>query len=113
MITDDEWDLIIDLTEVLSTFADATEDLEGSKYMTNNPDEEEDVAFESNDAEEDQDSGLNNKINEPTNTSGLLDVVKSRLYKNIMKYYPTLTTEYLIPSILDPRFKKLDFALEA
>ncbi|PKB94479.1 hypothetical protein RhiirA5_438667, partial [Rhizophagus irregularis] len=47
------------------------------------------------------------------NTSGLLDVVKSRLYKNIMKYYPTLTTEYLIPSILDPRFKKLDFAPEA
>ncbi|CAB4474204.1 unnamed protein product [Rhizophagus irregularis] len=30
-----------------------------------------------------------------------------------MKYYPTLTTEYLIPSILDPRFKKLDFAPEA
>lgn len=27
MITDDEWDLITDLTEVLSTFADATEDL--------------------------------------------------------------------------------------
>ena len=35
MITDDEWDLIADLTEVLSVFADATEDLRGSKYVTN------------------------------------------------------------------------------
>jgi hypothetical protein len=100
MITDDEWNLIADLTEVLSIFANATEDLEGSKYVTNSmrvpmlmeiikmvstdtlynqdPDEEEDDTFESNDAEEDQDSGLNNKINELTNTSGLLDVVKLR-----------------------------------
>src|SRR2546430_13673440 len=30
-----EWDLIADLTEVLSTFADATEDLGGSSYVTN------------------------------------------------------------------------------
>jgi hypothetical protein len=134
MITDDKWDLIADLTEVLSTFAEATEDLGGSKYVTNSmcvpmlmeiiktvttdpsynqdSDEEDDDAFESNDAEEEQDSIPNNKINEPINTFGLLDVVKSRLYKNIMKYYPTLTTENLIPSILDPRFKKLDFAPE-
>ncbi|PKC54887.1 hypothetical protein RhiirA1_476499 [Rhizophagus irregularis] len=70
MITDDEWDLIADLTEVLSTFANATEDLEGSKYVTNSmrvpmlmeiiktvttdtlynqdPDEKEDDAFEKN-----------------------------------------------------------------
>ncbi|GBC50995.2 zinc finger BED domain-containing protein RICESLEEPER 2-like [Rhizophagus irregularis DAOM 181602=DAOM 197198] len=135
MITDDEWDLIADLTEVLSTFADATEDLGGSKYVTNSmrtlmlmeiiktvttdlannqdSDEEEDDAFENNDAEEGQDSTQNSKINEPINTFGLLDKVKSKLYKNIKKYYPTLFTESLIPSILDPRFKKLDFAPEA
>ncbi|RGB33247.1 hypothetical protein C1646_743453 [Rhizophagus diaphanus] len=135
MITDDEWDLIADLTEVLSTFADATEDLGGSKYVTNSmrmpmlmeiikmvttdlannqdSDEEEDDAFENNDAEEGQDSTQNNKINEPINTFSLLDEVKSKLYKNIKKYYPTLFTESLIPSILDPRFKKLDFAPEA
>ena len=35
MITNDEWDLIADLTEVLSVFADVTEDLGGSKYVTN------------------------------------------------------------------------------
>jgi hypothetical protein len=59
-----------------------------------------------------QDSIPNNKINKPINTSGLLDVIKSRLYKNIMKYYPILTTENLIPSILNPRFKKHDFIPE-
>ncbi|PKK57501.1 hypothetical protein RhiirC2_797904, partial [Rhizophagus irregularis] len=81
MITDDEWDLIADLTEVLSTFADATEDLRGSKYVTNSmrtpmlmeiiktittdlannqdSDKEEDDAFKNNDAEEGQDSTQN------------------------------------------------------
>jgi hypothetical protein len=130
MITDNEWDLIADLTEVLSMFADATEDLGGSKYVTNSMrtpmlmeilktvttdpsynqdfDEDEDDAFENDDAEEE--GTQNNKINEPVNTFGLLDEVKSKLHKYIKKYYPTLTTEVLIPSILDPRFKKLDFA---
>ncbi|PKK66921.1 hypothetical protein RhiirC2_714505 [Rhizophagus irregularis] len=111
MITDDEWDLIADLTEVLSTFADVTEDLRGTNNQDS--DEEEDDAFKNNDAEEGQDSTQNSKINEPINTFGLLDEVKSKLYKNIKKYYPTLFTESLIPSILDLRFKKLDFAPEA
>jgi hypothetical protein len=34
MITEDEWALILDLTEVLSHFADATDYLGGSKYCT-------------------------------------------------------------------------------
>ena len=74
MITNDEWDLIADLIEVLSVFADTTEDLGGSKYVTNSMcipmlmeiikvvkpnssydqdfDKEEDDVFEDNDAEE-------------------------------------------------------------
>ncbi|GBC33124.2 zinc finger BED domain-containing protein 4-like [Rhizophagus irregularis DAOM 181602=DAOM 197198] len=106
MITDDEWDLITDLTEIIKT---VTTDLANNQ----DSDEEEDDAFENNDAEEGQDSTQNSKINEPINTFGLLDEVKSKLYKNIKKYYPTLFTESLIPSILDPRFKKLDFSPEA
>ena len=35
MISDDEWDLLIDLKEILSLFAEATTELEGSKYITN------------------------------------------------------------------------------
>jgi len=34
MITDNKWALILDLTEILSRFADATDYLEGSKYCT-------------------------------------------------------------------------------
>ncbi|RGB36266.1 hypothetical protein C1646_741816 [Rhizophagus diaphanus] len=70
---DKEQDLIADLTEVLLTFADVTEDLGGSKYVMNSmrtlmlmeiiktvttdlannqdSDEEEDDAFENNDAD--------------------------------------------------------------
>ena len=108
MITDHEWDLIADLTEVLSTFADATEELGGSKYVTNsirtwmlmeiiktikpnsldnqdsnNIDEQEKDVFE----EEEQDL-TSDDINEPVITFGLLDKVKLRLYKNMKKYYP-------------------------
>ena len=35
MISDHEWDLLIDLKEILLLFADATTELEGSKYITN------------------------------------------------------------------------------
>jgi len=34
MITEDEWSLILDLTEILFHFADATDYLGGSKYCT-------------------------------------------------------------------------------
>ncbi len=132
MISDHEWDLIADLTEVLSTFADATEDLGGSSYVTNsmctpmlveiiktlgvesvnssdgqaNIDEQEEDVFENNDHEEQ----THYDINEPVSTFGLLDKVKKILYRNMKKYYPTLITEPLISSILDPRFKNLHFA---
>ncbi|RIA94634.1 hypothetical protein C1645_734620 [Glomus cerebriforme] len=67
-------------------------------------DEQEDVFDENNNKEENQD------INKSIITFGLLDEVKSKLYMNMKKYYPTLTTaEALIPSILDPLFKSLDF----
>ncbi|PKC05045.1 hypothetical protein RhiirA5_401155 [Rhizophagus irregularis] len=123
MISDHEWDLLTDLKEILSLFAEATTELGGSKYVTNslhvrmlieiintlttNPSEN----YTNNDEQEDafEDEG-NFNISEPVLTFGLLDDIKSKLYANLKKYYPTLTTETLIPSILDPRFKSLDFA---
>lgn len=123
MISDHEWDLLTDLKEILSLFAEATTELGGSKYVTNslrvrmlieiintlttNPSEN----YTNNDKQEDafEDEG-NFNISEPVLTFGLLDEVKSKLYANLKKYYPTLTTETLIPSILDLRFKSLDFA---
>jgi hypothetical protein len=131
MITDDEWDLLVDLTEVLSIFADVTTELGGSNYVTSSLcvrmlieiiktlttkssnqtyiDEQGD-AF--NDHESNEEENQDNDINKPVLTFGLLDTVKSTLYMNMKKYYPTLVTaKVLIPSILDPRFKSLDFVL--
>lgn len=128
MISDHEWDLLVDLKEILSLFAEATTELGGSKYVTNslrvrilieiiktlttNSSDNSIDIDEQEDAFEDEENQGNFNINEPVLTFGLLDEVKSKLYKNLKKYYPTLTTETLIPSILDPRFKSLDFAFE-
>jgi len=129
MITDDEWDLLVDLTEVLSIFADVTTELGGSNYVTSSLrvrmlieiiktlttrssdqqtyiDEQDDAFDDGSNEEENQDDD----INKPVITFGLLDAVKSNLYMNMKKYYPTLVTaEVLIPSILDSQFKSLDF----
>ena len=126
MISDDEWDLLIDLKEILSLFAEATTELGGSKYVTNslrirmlveiaktlttNALDNYVYIDEQEDAFEDDERNQSFNINESVLTFGLLDEVKSKLYANMKKYYPTLTTESLIPSILDPRFKSLDFA---
>ena len=123
IITDHEWDLITDLKEILSTFADATEELGGSKYVTNSirtrmlmeiiktikpnssNNRDSDIDEQGEDVFEEEEQNLTSNdddINEPVVTFGLLDKVKLRLYNNMRKYYPTLTTKPLIPSILDP-----------
>ncbi|GBC46886.2 zinc finger BED domain-containing protein 4-like [Rhizophagus irregularis DAOM 181602=DAOM 197198] len=96
MITDEEWDFLADIIEVLSTFADATTELGGKETGD---------AFD----EENQDEIPNDDINKPVNTYGLINEIKSILYTNLIKYYPTITTDALISPILDPRFKSLDF----
>src|SRR5947199_7115934 len=131
MITDDEWDLLVDLTEVLSIFADVTTELGGSNYVTSSLHvrmlieiiktlttklsnqqtyigKQEDAFDNESNEEEKQDDD----INKPVITFGLLDAVKSNLYMNMKKYYFTLDiAEVLISSILDPQFKSLDFVL--
>ncbi|UZO09760.1 uncharacterized protein OCT59_029973 [Rhizophagus irregularis] len=99
MITDEEWDFLADIIEVLSTFADATTEL-GFRRK-----EETGDAFD----EENQDEIPNDDINKSVNTYGLINEIKSILYTNLIKYYPTITTDALISPILDPRFKSLDF----
>ena len=105
LISDDEWNLLTDLTEVLSLFADVTTELGGSKNVTNSLrvrmlleiiktikpnltedqdiDEEEDVF-----SEEDQDLLSNDDINKSVITFGLLDEVK-------LKFWPTLKTNWM------------------
>src|SRR5437764_5421049 len=107
MITDDEWDLLVDLTEILSIFADVTTELRGSNYVTSSLcvrmlieiiktlitrssnqqtyiDKQEDAFDESNNEKENQ------EINKAVISFGLLDEVKSKLDMNMKKYYPTL-----------------------
>ncbi|GBB85099.1 hypothetical protein RclHR1_11680004 [Rhizophagus clarus] len=127
MITEDEWLLILDLTKVLSHFADATEYLGGSKYctyssmnptiieimkwirpsssnnnLTNiNLDRTVDAFGEVSELEKNRD------INTPINTHNILDQVKKNLYDAMIHYFNPASSEALLAALLDPRFKKL------
>ena len=108
MITEDEWSLILDLTEILSHFADTTNYLGGSKYCTyssmnstiieimkhvypssrNNSnlinmdvDKTADAFGEISKLEKDR------EINIPVNTHNLLDQIKENLYNALIYYF--------------------------
>ncbi|RGB23335.1 hypothetical protein C1646_677191 [Rhizophagus diaphanus] len=112
-LTNDEWEIIGDLLEVLGPFTKLTEKLE---EFNNNLDlETNNYAFEEyqlEEADEDDEPGIRRKIkiNTPVNTRGLLDNIKANLYKALEKYYKVIEKEALISSLLDPRQKKLKFA---
>ncbi|CAB5197670.1 unnamed protein product [Rhizophagus irregularis] len=80
-LTNDKWEIMRDLLEVLGPFAELTEKLEGTKYAT--------MSYM---------------------YPGLLDNIKANLYKALEKYYEVIEKEALILSLLDPRQKKLKFA---
>lgn len=125
MITEDEWSLILDLTEILFHFADATDYLGGSKYCTYssmnptiieimkwvrpssrnnnnltdlNLDRAIDTFGEVSELEE---------INTPVNTCNLLNQIKKNLYDAMIHYFNPTSSEALLAALLDPRFKKL------
>ena len=130
MITEDEWSLILDLTEILSHFADATDYLGGSKYCTYssmNPtiieiikwvrpstrnnnhltnisvDRAADVFGDAAELEKDKD------LNKPVNTCNLLDQIKKNLYDAMIYYFNPISSEAILAAILNPHFKKLRF----
>ncbi|GBC12604.1 zinc finger BED domain-containing protein 1-like [Rhizophagus irregularis DAOM 181602=DAOM 197198] len=138
-LTNNEWDAIRDLLEILGPFAELTERLEGTKYATMsyiypgitklkklfhparefcNSDmnlETNDDAFEEHqfeEVDEDDEPGARRKIqiNTPVNTSNLLDKIKANLYKALENYYEVIEKEALIAALLDPRKKKMKFA---
>ena len=97
MISDNEWDLLIDLKEILSLFADATTELGGSKYVTNSlhirmlieiiktlitdslnnyNDNEQEDAFE------DEENQKSFDINKPILTYGLINEIKLKFVIN-------------------------------
>jgi hAT family C-terminal dimerisation region len=138
-LTNDEWEIIRDLLEILGPFAELTEKLEGTKYATmsymypgiaklkkrfcpatelnnNNLDLEtnnhafEEHQFEEADEDDEPEARRKIKINTPVNTNGLLDKIKANLYKALEIYYEVIEKEALIAVLLDPRQKKMKFA---
>ena len=127
MITEDEWSLILDLTEILSHFADATDYLEKSKYCTysnmnptiieimkwvcstfnnnNLTDINVDRAIDA--FEEISELEKNKEINTSVDTQNLLDQVKKNLYDAMIHYFNPTSPEALLAALLDSRFKKL------
>jgi hypothetical protein len=127
MISDDKWSLILDLTEILSHFANATDYLGGSKYCTYssmnltiieiikwvrssssnnsltgiNVDRTNDAFGEVTELEKDR------EINTPVDTCNLLDQIKKNLYDAFIYYFNPTLSEALLAALLDPRFKKL------
>jgi hypothetical protein len=121
MLTESEWDLIIELLQVLGPIEEVTTCLGGSKYTTHsllyrliqslkkrfklhrvlnnelNFDTDDDV-FENDDIEyENQEECVeeNNqiKINLPVNTNNILNQVKKNMYQAHCYYFPTPAPE--------------------
>ena len=130
MITAQEWDLIQNLVDILEPFAEATDYLGGSFYCTHsiiNPlieqikkemktplrssllpvdNIENEDAFDEEDLEKESYQHQNN-LNQPTNTSGLIEVIREKLYENLCKYWDFQDPNSLLSTLLDPRTKSL------
>ncbi|POG69326.1 hypothetical protein GLOIN_2v1777143 [Rhizophagus irregularis DAOM 181602=DAOM 197198] len=78
--------------------------------LETNDDVFENHQFEEVDEDDEPDASRKIKINTPTNTFGLLDGIKSNLYKALENYFEVIEKEALIAALLDPRKKKTAFA---
>ncbi|CAG8534469.1 12925_t:CDS:2 [Racocetra fulgida] len=65
------------------------------------------------DEEDDEPKVKRIKINNPVNTSGLIDVIKDKLYHAINIYYEDLELDGLVASLLDLHWKNLSFITKA
>ncbi|EXX64306.1 hypothetical protein RirG_144010 [Rhizophagus irregularis DAOM 197198w] len=91
---------IIKLKTMFSLTINSNLDLE------TNDDAFENHQFEEVDEDDEPDARRKIKINTPTNTFGLLDDIKSNLYKALENYFEVIEKEALIAALLDPRKKK-------
>ena len=132
MLSEAEWELIVELLQILGPLEEATTCLGGSKYITysllfrliqslkkrfmpnrvvNNElnfEEEEDV-FDNDDFDfENQEDSNQYNINTPVDTTNLVNVVKKNMYQALCYYFPPPTPENLLSTLLDPRCKKLE-----
>uniref|UniRef100_U9UTK3 Uncharacterized protein n=1 Tax=Rhizophagus irregularis (strain DAOM 181602 / DAOM 197198 / MUCL 43194) TaxID=747089 RepID=U9UTK3_RHIID len=86
-LTNNEWDIIRDLLEILGPFAELTEILED---LETNDDAFENHQFEEVDENDEPDARRKIKINTLINTFRLLDNIKSNLHKALENYFEEL-----------------------
>ncbi|CAG8472962.1 1743_t:CDS:2 [Racocetra fulgida] len=134
MLTKDEWDLLRNLIPVLGLFEEATRYLGGSKYVTYstmnpimihiidmlklvsispeeiNVENIKDIFAELEICVDNNDTHKKINLDKPMQTSGVLEKVKETLYRAMRFYWKKDNIESYLPSILDPRVKKFDFA---
>ncbi|CAG8688054.1 1379_t:CDS:1, partial [Racocetra persica] len=68
-----------------------------------------DLQFEDKEKDNEPKAKQRIKINNPVNTIGLIDAIKSKLYYTINVYYEDLELDGLVASLLDPYWKNLSF----
>src|SRR6266540_620725 len=108
MLTNDEWDLLRDLIPILGPFEEVTRYLGGSNYSTHSIMKPLITKIIDNLKPESESSTTN--IDRPMQTSEILEEVKKTLYYAMLFYWKKDRMISYLPSILDPRIKKLDFA---
>ncbi|CAB5394103.1 unnamed protein product [Rhizophagus irregularis] len=112
-LTDDEWQAMNKLVNILEDFAGATEYLGGSNYTTISlmysllavircPEDE----------ITQQPKRRKININTPQNCFELEKRVKAALYQSINHYWEVSQEQGMLAALLDPRFKDLEFASE-
>ncbi|CAG8729357.1 9051_t:CDS:2, partial [Rhizophagus irregularis] len=101
LITTEEWDLLGSLVDVLEQLAEATDYLGSSTYCTYKIND--DDVFANEDLEIQND--LNLSVNQ---TDNLLNLVKTRLHKNLCKYWNFQDSNTLLASLLNSRTKNLN-----
>ncbi|CAG8758765.1 15597_t:CDS:2, partial [Rhizophagus irregularis] len=142
MLSEEEWELLDQLVDLLTPFERTTKDFSGGTYVTfsnmisiikelifnmtcslpsnNVTHHDENTVFESKGIEvtpievEDEEviSNITNKrisIKDPLNTEGVLENVKENIYSSLIFYWDKPNDAGLIASLLDPRYKELDF----
>lgn len=142
MLSEEEWELLDQLVDLLTPFERTTKDFSGGTYVTfsnmisiikelifnmtcslpsnNVTHHDENTVFESEGIEvtpievEDEEviSNITNKrisIKDPLNTEGVLENVKENIYSSLIFYWDKPNDAGLIASLLDPRYKELDF----
>ncbi|CAB4484562.1 unnamed protein product [Rhizophagus irregularis] len=96
-LTNEEWDVIRDLLEILGPFAKLTEKLED---LDTNDNAFEEHQFEEDDEDDEPGARRKIKINTLVNTSGLVNNIKVNLYKALEKYYEVIEKEALVATLL-------------